>query len=128
MFLSEVLEFPTAPCLAGKQNLMTARVSMLLISRASLTCFRAVRAKDFSAPDVYTHIFPNNPNEILPFCFHFVLVSIPHHYIALLPRGLGFYFLTRSHIFESVAPLSQKFRIDYRCVATEPVTYHHPSC
>ena len=34
MFLSEWLEFPSAPCLAGKKNLMTARVSMLLKSRA----------------------------------------------------------------------------------------------
>ena len=36
MFLSEWREFPSAPCLAGKRNLMTARVSMLLKSRASL--------------------------------------------------------------------------------------------
>ena len=34
MFLSEWCEFPSAPCLAGKKNL-TARVSMLLKSRAS---------------------------------------------------------------------------------------------
>ena len=43
-----------APCLAEKKNLMTARVSMLLKSRASMTCFwgcfRPGRAKDFSAP------------------------------------------------------------------------------
>ena len=54
MFLSEWREFPSAPCVAGKKNLMTARVSMLLKSRASLTCFRACflpgRAKDLSAP------------------------------------------------------------------------------
>ena len=54
MFLSEWREFPSAPCLAGgKKNLMTARVSMFLKSRASLTCFRACflpgRAKDLSA-------------------------------------------------------------------------------
>ena len=36
MFLSEWREFPSAPCLAGGV-LMTARVSMLLKSRASLT-------------------------------------------------------------------------------------------
>ena len=41
MFLSEWCEFPSAPCLVGKRNLMTARVSILLKSRASLTCFRA---------------------------------------------------------------------------------------
>ena len=53
MFLSELREFPSAPCLAEKKNLMTARVSMLLKSLASLTCFRACflpgRAKDLSA-------------------------------------------------------------------------------
>ena len=41
----------------GKKNLMIARVSMLLKSRASLTCFRAcflpARAKDLSAPLYY---------------------------------------------------------------------------
>jgi len=49
-------EFPSAPWLAGKKNLMTARVSMLLKSRVSLTCFRACflpgQAKDLSAPQV----------------------------------------------------------------------------
>ena len=53
MFLSEWRELPSAPCLAGKKNLLTARVSMLLKSCASLTCFRACflpgRAKDLSA-------------------------------------------------------------------------------
>ena len=39
MVLSEWREFPSAPCLAGKKNLMTARFSMLLKSRASLTWF-----------------------------------------------------------------------------------------
>jgi len=54
MFLSEWREFPSAPCLAGKKNMKSARVSMLLKSRASLTCFRACflpdRAKDLAAP------------------------------------------------------------------------------
>jgi len=58
MFLSEWREFLSAPCLE-KKNLMTARVSMLLKSRASLTCFRACflprRAKDLSAPRVCTN-------------------------------------------------------------------------
>jgi len=54
MSLSEWRKFPSAPCLAGKKNnLLTARVSMLLKSRASLRCFRACflpgRAKDLSA-------------------------------------------------------------------------------
>ena len=47
------ISFGALTC-SGKKNLMTARVSMLLKSRASLTCFRAcllpVRAKDLSAP------------------------------------------------------------------------------
>jgi len=43
-----------AIALQGKKNFMTARVSMLSKSRASLTCFRACfhpgQAKDLSAP------------------------------------------------------------------------------
>jgi len=35
MFLSEWREFPSAPCLTEKKNWMTARVSILLKSRAS---------------------------------------------------------------------------------------------
>jgi len=54
MFLSEWREFPSALWLAGRKNVMTARISMLLKSRASLTffraCFRPGRAKDLSAP------------------------------------------------------------------------------
>jgi len=46
------ISFGALPC--GKRNLMTARVSNLLKSRASLTCFRDCflpgRAKDFSSP------------------------------------------------------------------------------
>jgi len=53
MFLSEWREFLSEPCLAEKKNL-TARVSMLLKSRATLTylqaCFLPGRAKDLSAP------------------------------------------------------------------------------
>jgi len=56
MFLSEWREFPSAPCLAGRKNSMIVRVSMLLKSHASLTCFRACflpgRAKDLSAPGI----------------------------------------------------------------------------
>ena len=56
MFQSEWREFPSAPCPCRKRNLMTARVSMLLKSRASLTCFQASflpgRTKDLSAPRV----------------------------------------------------------------------------
>ena len=54
MFLSECREFPSAPCLAGKNNFITTRVSTLLKSRASMTRFRdsflPARAKDLSTP------------------------------------------------------------------------------
>ena len=61
MFLSEWREFPSAPCLAEKKNLMKAHVSMLLKSRASLTCFRTFflpgRAEDLSSPRyLYLHL------------------------------------------------------------------------
>ena len=49
------ISFSALPC--RKSNLMTARVSMLLKSRASLTCFRkfslAGGAKDLSAPRIH---------------------------------------------------------------------------
>jgi len=51
MFLSEWREFPSAPCLAGKNN-MTVRVSMWLKSRVTdmlPRCFLPDRAKDLSA-------------------------------------------------------------------------------
>jgi len=66
MFLLGWREFPSVPCLAGGKNLMTAHVSMLLKSRASLTCFRTCflsgRDKDLSAPRVRTllTLFPLN--------------------------------------------------------------------
>ena len=44
-----------------KKNLMRSRVSMLLKSRASLTCFRACflpgRTKNLSAPGIYIYIY-----------------------------------------------------------------------
>jgi len=50
------ISFAALPC--RKRNLITARVSIFLRSRASLTCFRACflpgRAKDLSAPR-YAH-------------------------------------------------------------------------
>jgi len=53
IFLSELREFPSTPCLAEKK-MMTACVSMLLKSRKSLICFRACflpgLVKDLSAP------------------------------------------------------------------------------
>ena len=39
MFLSELCEFPLAPCLAEKKKLMTARVSMLLKLRVAWRAF-----------------------------------------------------------------------------------------
>jgi len=51
MFLPESREFSLAPCLAGRGGGdLTARVSMLLKSRASLTCFRACVV---TCPSVY---------------------------------------------------------------------------
>jgi len=55
MCLSEWHEYPSTSCLAGKKKtLLTTRVSMLLKSRAPLTCFRACllpdQAKDLSPP------------------------------------------------------------------------------
>jgi hypothetical protein len=51
-FQKALISFGFLPC--RKKNSMTARVSMLLKSRASLTCYRACflpgRAKDLSAP------------------------------------------------------------------------------
>jgi len=62
MFLSKWREFPSAPCLAGKKNLMTVHVSMLLKSRESLTCFRVCvlpgPTKGLSAPR-YLEICPS---------------------------------------------------------------------
>ena len=61
MFLSEWREFPSPPCLAGKKKNLTARVSMLLKSRASLTCFRSCflpgRPKDLSVPRYYVAMY-----------------------------------------------------------------------
>ena len=69
------ISFGALPCGGGEENLMTARVSMLLKSRASLTCFRACfihgRAKDLSAPRVMQDCFlcvkwcKNFPQQIL---------------------------------------------------------------
>ena len=54
MFQSEWREFLRRLALQEKENPMTARVSMLLKSRASPTCFRACflpgRANDLAAP------------------------------------------------------------------------------
>ena len=53
-----------------KINLMTARVSMLLKSRASLICFRVCflpgRAKDLSAPRVCFVLFSQQAEVVVP--------------------------------------------------------------
>ena len=61
MLLSEWREFPSAPCLAGKRNLMTARVSILLKSRASryaseLVSF-LVGLRTYQHPDILIFFF-----------------------------------------------------------------------
>jgi hypothetical protein len=60
MFLSELREFPSAPCLAGKKNLMTARVSMLLKIRASpdMAPFSPCNKKSFGIRHMNRPIFP----------------------------------------------------------------------
>jgi len=76
MFLSEWREVPSAPYLARKKKLMTARVSMLLKSRASLTCFRVCflpgRAKDLSASWYNTarlHFTLSDPTIVSKNCY-----------------------------------------------------------
>jgi hypothetical protein len=68
MFLSELREFPSAPCFAGKRSLITARVSKLLKSRTYLTCFRACflpgRAKDLSALRCGKSFLKNTENQL----------------------------------------------------------------
>ena len=89
MFLSEWREFPSAPCLAGKKNLMTERVSMLLKSRAPLTFFRACflpgRAKDLSAP--WYKIFTTSVIQNIIKMSHKLFKSLKLiHYIQLIVR------------------------------------------
>ena len=81
MSLSEWREFPSAPCFAGKKKLMTAHVSMLLKSRASLTCFRVCflpgRAKDLSAPRYVHHIVSScTGNLINAKCVRFTVMEM----------------------------------------------------
>jgi len=82
MFLSEWREFPSAPCLAGKETLMTARVSMLLKSCASLACFRACflpgRAKDLSAFRYATKALGVTSQSLLLYLLHYPLNKHVH--------------------------------------------------
>jgi len=70
MFQSGWREFPSAPCIAEKKKL-TARVSMLLKSRKSLTCSRACflpgRAKDLSAPRYYKGYKVRDTDKVLKY-------------------------------------------------------------
>ena len=54
MFLLEWREFPSAPCLAGKEKLDDSSrldvVEILAILTEKLACFLPGRAKDLSAP------------------------------------------------------------------------------
>jgi len=62
MFLSELREFPSAPCLAGGGggNLMSARVSMLLKLRASpdMLPFRLCNKKRLAIRHMNRPLFP----------------------------------------------------------------------
>jgi len=61
MFLSEWREFPSVSCLAGKnKNLMTARVSMLLKSRASpdMLPFNLYKKKRLAIRHMNRPLFP----------------------------------------------------------------------
>jgi len=60
MFLSERREFPSTPCLAGKQYLMIARVSMLLKLRASpdMLPFSLCNKKSLAIRHMNRLIFP----------------------------------------------------------------------
>ena len=81
MFLSEWREFTSASCLAGKKNLLSARVSMLLKSLTSLTCFRACflpdRAKDLSATRVRRVGMQGGGTVTSKRMLPYVLVSFP---------------------------------------------------
>jgi len=112
MFLSEWREFPSAPCRAGKNYLVTPRVSMLLKSRASLTCFRACflpgRAKDLSAPPVPTSQHCETSQEIEDVIYATAEVSY-HALLSFLAT------LCVSYLFidcQSVESALSNFRID----------------
>jgi len=91
MFLSEWREFPSAPCRAEKKNLMTARVSMLLKSRASLIFFRACflpgRAKDLSAPLHISAIYTSPANHLVIFDVFTLTMLCEHDLRATFKAG-----------------------------------------
>jgi len=89
MFLSEWRGFPSASWFAIKKNLVTARVSMLLKSRASLTCLRACfllgLAKDLSAPRFTGFTVACSQNihgSLWRICRIIIIIIIPNrHYL-----------------------------------------------
>jgi len=92
MFLFKLRKFPSAPCLAGKTDLMTARVSMLLKSRASLTCSRAcfLPGRAISTPVLHTFYCQREWRIIFnsATCFglyeHFLKMAVRPKHAALL--------------------------------------------
>ena len=60
MFLSEWCEFPLAPCLAGKKNLMTAHILMLLKSCAlpDMLPFSLCNKKRLAIRHIHRPLFP----------------------------------------------------------------------
>jgi len=66
MFLSEWREFPSAPCLAGKRNLMTAHVSMLLKSRPSpeMLPFSLCNKKRLAIQHMNRPLFPTTLDSV----------------------------------------------------------------
>ena len=99
MFLSEWREFPSTPCLAWKKNSMTARVSTLLKSHASLTCFQACffpcRAKDLPAPQYITYSTRGDGEDYTTPTKNLLLfISLP---ITLTAHS-------KSHIFQMKSP------------------------
>jgi len=79
------ISFGALPC-RKRKNLMTARVSMLLKSFASLTCFRACflpgRAKDLSAPRYCIHPIRkdvnNSPHKEVCMCVYIYIYTHTH--------------------------------------------------
>jgi len=62
MFLSELSEFPSAPCLAGEKKSKKARVSMLLKPRASpdMLPFSLCNKKTLAIRHMNKYLFPTS--------------------------------------------------------------------
>jgi len=91
MFLSEWREFPSALCLAEKKNLMTARVSMLLKSRASpdILPFSLCKKKRLAIRHMNRPLFPKTlliPSHIRNYVG---LRTYQHLLVVLYSTGTG---------------------------------------